>query len=155
MTRTKKCRTFLLCILMTLSCLRVAWAAEGNASNTQPLSFGPEQSIIDMSKVNWTPLKGEHIKSGAQIAVLRGTLSSGPVEFLLQLPAHYAFPVHSHSSDETFIWLRGNFEYVTEDGTVTALPPMTFVGLPPTFLMELSVKMAHAFYMLGTSLNST
>jgi len=131
MTGTKTCRLFLLCLLIAFSCLKPAAAVEGNASNSQPLSFGPEQRIIDMSKVRWTPLKGEHIKPGAQIAVLRGSLTSGPVEFLLRFPAHYAFPVHSHSSDETYIWLKGKFKYVAEDGTVAALPALTFVGLPP------------------------
>jgi quercetin dioxygenase-like cupin family protein len=135
---------------MALNCLKTAGAAEGNASNIQPLSSGPEQRIIDMSKVRWTPLKDEHIKPGAQIAVLRGSLTSGPVEFLLRFPAHYAFPMHSHSSDETFVWLKGKFKYVAEDGTVVALPPLTFVGCPRTFPMESSVATSRASYTSGT-----
>jgi hypothetical protein len=32
-------------------------AFEGNATNTQPLAFGPDQRIIDLHKVHWTSLK--------------------------------------------------------------------------------------------------
>jgi hypothetical protein len=117
--------------MLAFSSIRTAEAIEGDASNTRPLSFGTDQRIIDLGKVQWTPLTGKRIKPGAEIAVLRGSLTSGPVEFLLRLPAHYALPMHSHSSDETFIWINGKFTYVAEDGRVAALPGGTFVGLPP------------------------
>src|SRR5262245_60098063 len=54
----EKVPLFLLCLLIALSCLKTAAAVEGNASNRLPPSFAPEQRIIDMSKVRWTPLKG-------------------------------------------------------------------------------------------------
>jgi quercetin dioxygenase-like cupin family protein len=119
------------CLVLALLCIRTVEAVTGNASNTQPLSFGTEQRIIDFSKVQWEPLKGEHVGPGAKIAILHGTLTSGPVEFLLRLPPDYTFPMHSHSSDETFVWLKGNFTYVAEDGKAAVLPSLTFVGLPP------------------------
>src|SRR5690348_5566205 len=94
-----------------LICVGITEALEGNASNTRPLTFGTHERIIELGRVHWSPLKGERFKPGAEVAVLRGSLASGPVEFLLRFPAHYAIPMHSHSSDETFISLKGTFTY--------------------------------------------
>ena len=119
--------SFLIIIAVTDAALR---AFEGNATDTRPLAFGPDQKIIDLSKVHWTPLQAEGVKPGTEIAVLRGSLKSGPVELLIRLPANYTFPVHSHTSDETYVWISGKFSYIAEDGTVVKLPGQTFIGLP-------------------------
>ncbi len=106
-------------------------AFEGIGADRQPLSFGTDQRIIDLSKVHWAPLRGERIKPGAQVTVLRGSLASGPVELLIRLPANYTLPMHSHSSDETYVWIKGKFTYIAEDGTAVGLPGRTFMSLPP------------------------
>ena len=100
------------------------------ADERKPLSFGPGQSIVDLTEVKWAPLKTEGVPPGPEIAVLRGDLKSGPVEVLLRLPAKYTFPNHSHMSDETYVWIKGPFTYVAEDGTAARLSGQTFVSLP-------------------------
>ena len=72
-------------------------AADIIASNKRPLSFGPGQTIIDLKKIAWEPLKGEGIPPGARIATLHGELAAGGAELLVYLPAHYTFPNHSHT----------------------------------------------------------
>ena len=116
--------------LMVIGGASALYASEGNATDTHPLAFGPDQRIIDLAKVGWQPLQAEGVKPGTQIAVLRGDLKSGPVELLIRLPANYTFPVHSHSSDETYVWISGKFSYIADDGTVVKLPGQTFIGLP-------------------------
>ena len=96
-------------------------AADIIASNKHPLSFGPGQTIIDLKKIVWEPLKGEGIPPGARIAMLHGDLAAGGGELLVYLPAHYTFPNHSHTSDELYVWLQGDFTYIAADGTVTPL----------------------------------
>jgi hypothetical protein len=49
-------------------------AADKAASNKHPLSFGQGQTIIDLQKVVWEPLKGEGIPPGVQIRDLKGVL---------------------------------------------------------------------------------
>jgi mannose-6-phosphate isomerase-like protein (cupin superfamily) len=123
---------FTVALLLLPASSRLAYAVEGNASDLQPLSFGADQRIIDLSRVHWGPLTGDRITPGAQVAVLRGSLKSGPVEVVIRLPANYTLPVHSHTSDETYVWISGRFTYVAEDGTAVELPDRTFIGLPPS-----------------------
>jgi quercetin dioxygenase-like cupin family protein len=99
-------------------------------SNTHPLSFGPGQTIIDLKKVVWEPLKGEGIPPGVQIARLRGDLTAGGGELLVRLPANFTFPNHSHTSDEIYVWIQGDFTYVAEDGTATPLSRQAYISLP-------------------------
>lgn len=54
-------------------------------SSLRPLSFGDDQTIVDLKKVIWEPLKVNGLPSGAEIAVLRGNLESGNSESLLRL----------------------------------------------------------------------
>ena len=89
------------------------------ASNKQPLSFGKDQTLIDLNKVVWEPLTGEGIPPGPEIALLRGNLAAGGGEALVRLPANYTFPNHSHTSDELYVWLKGDFTYIADDGTAT------------------------------------
>ena len=42
-------------------------------------SFGPEQVIANASRLEWGPLKLEGLAPGAEIVVLRGELSKGPI----------------------------------------------------------------------------
>jgi len=106
-------------------------AADFMASNKRPLAFGPGQTIIDLKKIVWEPLKGEGIPPGAKIATLRGDLAKGGGELLVYLPPNYTFPNHSHTSDELYVWIQGNFTYIAEDGTATPLSGHTYISLPP------------------------
>jgi mannose-6-phosphate isomerase-like protein (cupin superfamily) len=128
--QTKMWVIFAVALILLPARSRIVSALEGNATDAQPLSFGVDQRIIDLSKVHWGPLTGEGVAPGPQVAVLRGTLKSGPVDLIVRLPANYTFPVHSHTSDETYIWISGKFTYVAEDGTAVELPDRTFISLP-------------------------
>jgi len=116
--------------LMVIGGTSALQALEGSATDTQPLAFGPDQRIIDLGQVHWAPLQAEGVKPGTEIAVLRGNLTSGPVELLIRLPANYTFPVHSHTSDETYVWISGRFTYIAEDGTAVKMTGQTFISLP-------------------------
>ena len=47
---------------------------EKPGSNLNPLSFGDDQTIVDLKKVVWKPLNVDGFAYGAEIAVLRGDL---------------------------------------------------------------------------------
>lgn len=121
--------------LLIVLCLVLASFAQGSAedkgaSNKQPLSFGKDQTIIDLNKVAWEPLTGEGIPPGPEIAMLRGNLAAGGGEALVRLPANYTFPNHSHTSDELYVWIKGDFTYIAADGTMADLSGQTYVSLP-------------------------
>ena len=80
-----------------------AFAAEVG-SNANPLSFGKDQTIVDIGKVVWGPLDVEGLPKGGEIAVLRGDLAKGDAEVLLRFPPGYKVPNHSHTSDEVYMW---------------------------------------------------
>jgi len=128
--RTKSLSVFLIVLCLVLTSFTNGSAADKVASNKQPLSFGKGQTIIDLQKVVWEPLKGEGIPPGPQIAMLRGDLAAGGGELLVRLPANYTFPNHSHTSDELYVWIQGDFTYIAEDGTATALSRHTYISLP-------------------------
>jgi hypothetical protein len=122
---------FCISLFLLLAALTPGFAADIMASNKHPLSFGPGQTIIDLKKIVWEPLKGEGIPPGAKMAHLRGDLAQGGGELLVYLPANYTFPNHSHTSDETYVWIQGDFTYIAADGTTTPLSGHTYVSLPP------------------------
>ena len=49
----------LVSLWMLLTAVSHGRAADILASNKQPLAFGPGQTIIDLKKIVWEPLKGE------------------------------------------------------------------------------------------------
>ncbi len=57
-------------------------------SNKNPLSFGDDQTIVDLDKIIWAPLEVEGLAPGAEIAVIRGALSSDHSESLLAALRH-------------------------------------------------------------------
>jgi quercetin dioxygenase-like cupin family protein len=129
-TWRKSLSTFLVMLLLVLTSFTNGSAADKVASNKQPLSFGQGQTIIDLQRVVWEPLKGEGIPPGVQIAMLRGDLAAGGGELLVRLPANYTFPNHSHTSDEIYVWIQGDFTYIAEDGTATPLSRHAYISLP-------------------------
>jgi quercetin dioxygenase-like cupin family protein len=122
---------FVLSLVLLLTAVTSGRAADIIASNKKPMSFGPGQTIIDLKKIVWEPLKGEGIPPGAKMATLHGDLAKGGGELLVYLPPNYTFPNHSHTSDELYVWIQGNFTYIAEDGTATRLSGNTYISLPP------------------------
>ncbi len=117
---------------LLLVCLSASVAgAEDYATNKAPLAFGPDQTIIDLNKiVEWGPLELEGFPPGAEIAVLRGALAHGS-ESIVRVPAGYLLPNHNHTSDETYIWLKGDFIYINgEDGRAAKMSGQSFISLP-------------------------
>jgi quercetin dioxygenase-like cupin family protein len=129
-TRIKSLFAVSAVLLLALTSVTNGSAAAKAASNKQPLSFGQGQTIIDLQKVVWEPLKGEGIPPGVQIALLRGDLAAGGGELLVRLPANYTFPNHSHTSDELYVWIQGDFIYIAEDGTAAPLSRHAYISLP-------------------------
>jgi quercetin dioxygenase-like cupin family protein len=127
---TKALSALVVVLLLGLAGLNNTAMGGEAGSNKQPLSFGKDQSIIDLNKVVWEPLKGEGIPPGPEIAILRGDLAAGGGELLVRLPANYTFPNHSHTSDELYVWIKGNFTYIAADGTATDLSGQSYISLP-------------------------
>ncbi len=93
-------------------------------------AFGADQTIADVGKVEWQPLKLEGLPAGIEIASLRGDLSKGGGEILLKLPAKYIVPNHSHISDELYVWLKGAFTYVAANGKEVEIDGPAYISLP-------------------------
>ena len=93
-------------------------------------SFGADQTIADISKMEWGPLKLDGLPPGIEIAVLRGDLAKGGGEILLRTPPKYVVPNHSHTSDEMYVWLKGAFTYVAADGTRQKMEAPAYISLP-------------------------
>jgi quercetin dioxygenase-like cupin family protein len=106
-------------------------AAAEYATSNSPLAFGPDQTIIDLNKVNtWSPLELEGFPPGAEIAVLRGDLAHSS-ESIVRVPAGYVIPNHNHTSDETYIWLKGEFTYINGgDGRSAEMSGQGLISLP-------------------------
>ena len=92
-------------------------------------SFGADQTIADISKMEWGPLKLDGLPPGIEIAVLRGDLAKGGGEILLRTPPKYVVPNHSHTSDEMYVWLKGRVHIrrsgrdAAEDGSSSLYKP--------------------------------
>ena len=100
----------------------------GSAQQAQPkgvYSFGADQTIADIGKMDWAPLKLEGLPPGIEIAALRGDLAKGGGEILLRTP-----PNHSHTSDELYVWLQGGFTYIAADGTRKKMDAPAYISLP-------------------------
>jgi hypothetical protein len=68
-------------LVLMLTPLTVIRAQDPRGSNTQPLAFGPDQTIIDLSKLVWTPMEAEGVAPGPEMAVLRGNGKTAWVTF--------------------------------------------------------------------------
>ena len=134
--RRPRCRLMVLrlstamALLLVLIMVNIVMAQNAPGSNKQPFAFGADQTIIDLNKLVWEPLTIEGTPPGPEIAVLRGDGKVGVLEAVVRLPANYTFPNHSHTSDELYVWLKGNFKYIAADGTSTALSGQTYISLP-------------------------
>ena len=93
-------------------------------------SFGPDQTVADITKVDWAPLKLAGLPEGIEIATLRGDLAKGGGEILLRTPPGYVVPNHSHTSDELYVWLKGAFTYIAADGKRQPMNAPAYISLP-------------------------
>ena len=93
-------------------------------------SFGPDQTIADVSKMEWAPLELDGFAAGIEIAVLRGDLAKGGAEILLRTPPRYVVPNHSHTSDEVYVWLKGGLTYIAAGGTRQKMDAPAYISLP-------------------------
>ncbi len=85
-------------------------------SNLKPIALGADQTIIDFSKIVWSPLEVDGLDKGAEIAVIRGDLGKDGSEVLIKTPAGYHVAMHTHTSDETYIWIKGAYTLIGENG---------------------------------------
>ena len=115
---------------MSLFFIQPVQAANGDASNKNPLAFGAEQLLIEFSRLTWKSMNSDEVPEGAEIAVLRGDFKTGTTEAVVRLPAHYTFPAHSHPISETYLWIQGDFSYVNADGKTVDMKAPTFISLP-------------------------
>ncbi len=99
-------------------------------SNQHPLSFGSDQTIVDLSKITWEPLKVAGLPSGAEIAVLRGDLVTGGSESILKLPPNYRMPSHNHTSDELYVWIQGSFTLISHNGSEINFSGPAYISFP-------------------------
>ena len=119
-------------------------------SNLRPFSFGDDQTIIDLKKVIWKPLKVTGLPEGAEIAILRGKLEIGNSESLLRLPPGYSMPAHSHTSDELYVWIEGAFTLVAHDKTEIAFDGPAYISFPGNALphgLKCGLKKACILYL--------
>jgi quercetin dioxygenase-like cupin family protein len=70
------------------------------------------------------------IAPGIEIVALRGDLSKGGAEILLRTPPKYVVPNHSHTSDEVYVWLKGDFTYIAADGSRQKIAAPAYISLP-------------------------
>ena len=92
-TLTIGLRALLIVLFLVLTSFTNGNTEDRVGSNKQPLSFGNDQTIIDLNQVFWEPLQGKGIPPGPEIAILRGNLSAGGGEALVRFPANYTFPI--------------------------------------------------------------
>jgi quercetin dioxygenase-like cupin family protein len=123
-------RSMAVALLLVLSMGSVVTAQNTPGSNKQPFFFGSDQTIIDLNKLVWEPFKAEGVPPGPQLAMLRGDAKGGALEVMVRLPANYTFPNHSHTSDELYVWIKGDFTYIAADGTATPLSGQSYISLP-------------------------
>lgn len=124
-------KTLIAVLNATLACVAMSTASAQQAPHpTGFFSFGADQTIVDIGKLDWSPLQLQGLPPGIEIAVLRGDLAKGGGEILLRTPPKYVVPNHSHTSDEVYVWLKGPFTYVAADGTRQNMDAPAYISLP-------------------------
>ena len=104
--------------------------AHSLGSNLNPISFGSDQTIVDITKLIWSPLEVEGLPPGAEIAVLRGDMDKASSESILRMPPGYVVPYHTHTSDELYVWIQGAFTLISYDGKRTKFDGPAYVSFP-------------------------
>lgn len=70
-------------------------------------------TTVRLADVEWQPLE-PGTPEGTQIAALWGDPMTGPYGALLRVPAGFESPMHTHSSDERVVVLKGSSIHWTE-----------------------------------------
>jgi hypothetical protein len=117
-------------IFAAFSCFLATAVSGAQAQQRGVYAFGPDQTIANVSKMDWSPLTLDGFAPGIEVATLRGDLAKGEAEILLRTPAKYTLPRHSHTSDEVYVWLKGDFTYVAADGTRQPMNAPAYISLP-------------------------
>ena len=99
-------------------------------SNENPIAFGDDQTIVDLEKVVWKPLEVEGLPPGAEIATLRGDLDRAGSQSVVRIPPGYVVPTHTHTSNELYVWIKGAFTLVSDDGRKEQFNGPAFISLP-------------------------
>ncbi len=99
-------------------------------SNRNRLSFGDDQTIVDLDKVVWEPLAVDGLTPGAEIAVIRGDLAKDHSESVVRLPSSSLLRRHTHTSDELYIWISGSFTLIAHDGAETMFRGPAYISFP-------------------------
>ena len=129
-------RKSLLRILSTTVILPIAVCAEITTqhldTNIQPLTLtsGPDQTIVDFNTVQWQPLQVDGLPKGAEISVLRGNLETGFSESLIRLPNGYKVPMHNHTSDEVYVWIKGAFTLLSQNNKQVKFDGAAYINFP-------------------------
>ncbi|MGB4811413.1 MAG: cupin domain-containing protein [Methylophilaceae bacterium] len=116
--------------ILLVSAISTTSMAHELGSNINPIAFGNDQTIIDLEKLEYAPLKVDGLPEGGQIAVLRGDLKTGTSEIILKFPPNYKVPSHTHSSDEVYVWLKGAFTLTSFDGKQTKFSGPAYISFP-------------------------
>ena len=120
----------LICCVGMALVLVPASQADEPGSNKNPLSFGDDQTIVDLEKIVWGPLDVEGLAPGAEIATIRGDLEKDHSESVVRLPAGYVLRNHTHTSDELYIWISGSFALIAHDGSETKFGGPAYISFP-------------------------
>lgn len=99
-------------------------------SNAKPIAFGADQIIVDFEKVVWEPLEVEGLDPGARIAVIRGDLDSAGSEVVIKTPSGYRVAMHTHTSDETYVWIKGSYTLISEKGEKHKFSGPSYITFP-------------------------
>ena len=95
--------------MLAVCAIGVSQHATAEAEASASIVSGSGQTIIDLNKVtDWQPLELEGMAKGAEIVVLKGDLKTAS-EVLIRTPANFRVPMHTHTSDETYVWISGRF----------------------------------------------
>jgi quercetin dioxygenase-like cupin family protein len=125
-------------------------ASAHEATNLKPLVFGADQTIVDLTKLVWGPLKVEGLEPGAEIALLRGDLGKDHSESILRLPPGYTLRQHTHTSDELYVWISGAFTLTSDKGVEKKFSGPAYISFPgnaPTHGLKCGDKEPCIFYL--------
>jgi hypothetical protein len=104
----------ILTVLTAALAATVAYAADGdspkgNDAKAAPAAAAPAAkaaAVTEFKDMKWSPLDPSNPK-GPQVSIITGDMKTGPVEFLLKVPAGFKAPVHSHTSDYYAVEVAG------------------------------------------------
>ena len=122
-------------------------------SNKKPIAFGADQTIVDVDKLVYEPLKVEGLPEGAEIAHIRGDLGKAGSESILRIPPGYHVPSHTHTSEELYMWISGAFTLISDKGEEQKFRGPAYISFPgnaPPHTLICGKKEPCIFYLAYT-----